>query len=254
MLKQSLPGRARYACGIGVVGLMAACGSVAVWAAQPANVVARSAGAPRIRGDIALRIDGGAEHRLTILTPPDVEFAVADGADADRWEVRGTASLRDDGTIELQTIVRHGDAVAGEPRLITPDGISAALQVEDATSKLDASFVLSRANASAVTPQAAASPTATEDLSFRTMQPPRYPLAAVKAHQQGRVVLQVHVDESGTPRAAQVAEFEPAEAAQVFSAASIAAAMQWRYNPATVNGKPAPGDVAVPIDYRLVDD
>ena len=249
MLKQILPGRARRACGIGVTVVLVACGSVAVWAAQPVNEVARSAGAARIRGDITLRIDGGAEHRLAIVTWPGVEFAVADG-DAEHWELRGTASPRADGTIELETVVRHGDAIVGEPRLITQDGISAAVRVDDATSRLDASFVLSRADM----PKAAAAPAATEDLSFRAMQPPHYPLAAVKAHQQGRVVLQVHVDERGTPRAAQVAESVPAEVAQVFSEASIAAAMQWRYNPATVDGKAAPGDVAVPIDYRLIDE
>lgn len=95
---------------------------------------------------------------------------------------------------------------------------------------------------------------ASENPTFRSMQPPHYPKAALDAHQQGRVVLQVHVDERGNPQAAQVAQSDPAQAANVFSDASIAAAMQWRYNPATIDGEPAAGDVAVPIDYVLVDD
>ena len=253
MLNQKRPDRLRALCGAALAATFVVGGSYAAWAAQPANVVSRSAAADRIRGDIALRIDGGAEHRLSVLTPPGVEFAVADGDDAERWELRGTAQLRDDGTIVLTGVVRHGETVVSQPQLVMRDGVSAGLHVDDAPSRLDASFVLTRADATAALPPSAYA-TASEDVSFRAMQPPQYPLAAVKAHQQGHVVLRVHVDEHGAPQAAHVAEADPAEAAQIFSGASVAAAMQWRYNPATIDGKPSAGDVSVPIDYRLVDE
>ena len=252
MLKQNLPGRLRMLCGVTATAVLVAAGSVAAWAVQPATIVSRSAGAAKIRGDIALRIDGGAEHRLTILTPPGVEFAVADGADAERWEVRGSATPRDDGTIALDASVRHNDAVVATPRLIANDGISAGLHVEDpaGAARLDASFVLTRSDATALR----RSVPATENTTFRRMKPPTYPLAAVDAHQTGKLVLRVHVDDQGNPQTAQVEEAQPAQAAGVFADNSIAAAMQWRYIPGTIDGKPAAGDVAVPIEFNLIDD
>jgi len=253
MLKQPLPGRARALCGAAVAGGLVLAGSFCAWAAQPPNVVSKSGALP-IRGDIALRIDGGAEHRLTIVTPPGVEFAVADGPQENPWELRATATPRDDGTIEMVGTVYHQGNVVGAPRVVVSDGISAGIRVDDDAARgahLEASFVLTRVAHDARQPPATPP---TENTSFRQMQPPAYPRAAIDAHQSGHIMLRVHVDEQGMPRAAQIAEAEPVEAGPAFSAASIAAAMQWRYNPGTIDGRPAAGDVAVPIDFTLTDD
>jgi bla regulator protein blaR1 len=251
MLKQPLPSRARSALGAAIAIALVVGGTYAAWAAQPANVVTKSAAAT-IRGDIALRVDHGVEHRVSILTPAGVEFAVADGDENNRWELRGTVAPRADGTFELDGVIRHGVTIVSKPSLITGEGISASLSVDDAAAAhLDASFVLSRAEA---TTFSAPKSRPSENTSFREMHPPVYPQEAIEAHQTGHVVLRVHVDEKGNPQTAQVAEADPVEAGPAFSSASITAAMQWRYNPATVEGRAVAGDVAVPIDFNLIDD
>ncbi len=89
----------------------------------------------------------------------------------------------------------------------------------------------------------------TENVDYRRLQPPRYPTAALQAHQTGRIVLKVLVSAAGEPESAEVYEAKPAEAAQAFADSSIAAVMQWRFNPGMKDGEPVPGYVLIPFDY-----
>ena len=94
----------------------------------------------------------------------------------------------------------------------------------------------------------------TENVDFRRMHPPKYPLAAIKARQTGHIVLKMLVSAAGEPESAEVYEAKPAEAAQVFGDSAIATAMQWRFNPGMRDGKPVAGYVLVPFDYNITDD
>jgi TonB family protein len=93
-----------------------------------------------------------------------------------------------------------------------------------------------------------------EDVQFRMSHPPKYPMSAIKAHQSGKIVLKVLVSETGEPISAEVNEADPPEAASIFADASIAATMQWRFNPGLRDGKPYAGYVLVPFTYTLTDD
>ena len=93
-----------------------------------------------------------------------------------------------------------------------------------------------------------------ENVDFRRMHPPKYPLAAIKARQTGHIVLKVLVSAAGEPESAEVYEATPAEAAQAFADSSIAAAMQWRFNPGMRDGAPVAGYVLIPFDYNITDD
>ncbi len=94
----------------------------------------------------------------------------------------------------------------------------------------------------------------TEIASFRRYDAPKYPKAAVDAHQSGRLILKVQVDENGDVQFAEVEKADPPEARDAFAETSVAAVMQWKFNPAKKNGKPVSGWIHVPIDFTLNDD
>src|SRR3984957_1291382 len=82
-----------------------------------------------------------------------------------------------------------------------------------------------------------------EKVSYRRMNPPRYPPAAIAAKQSGKIVLKVLVDKAGVPQSAEVFKSEPPDVEQVFAGPSIAAAMQWMFAPGMHDGKPQGGYV-----------
>jgi TonB family protein len=86
------------------------------------------------------------------------------------------------------------------------------------------------------------------------MHPPKYPIAAIAAKQTGHIVLKVLVSAAGEPESAEVNEAKPPEAEQAFADSSIAAVMQWRFNPGMKDGEPVPGYVLIPFEYNLTDD
>ncbi|HEX4479634.1 MAG TPA: energy transducer TonB [Rudaea sp.] len=93
-----------------------------------------------------------------------------------------------------------------------------------------------------------------EDLQFRMSHPPKYPPAAITAHQSGEIVLKVLISETGEPLSAEVASAKPAESEAIFADASISAVMQWHFNPGLRDGKPYQGYALVPFTYTLTDD
>ena len=259
MLKRPLPGRTRSVLGFSVAVALISAVTYSTWAAQPAVIskplaaapLRDSKGADLINIDIALRVGDGGVHKMQVRSPDGVPFAVADGDGANRWEVEGTARAREDGTFSIDTVVKHASKIEARPGLIVEAGKSASLQITDASGlALHASFVLNHVVAGAPTKDQPA----TENLSYRRMYPPEYPQAAFDAHQSGKLVLKVQVDENGNARFAEVEKADPPEARTVFAQASIAAVMQWKYNPAIMNGKPVSGWARVPIDFSLVDD
>jgi TonB family protein len=105
--------------------------------------------------------------------------------------------------------------------------------------------------AEAATP--AESVPASENVEYRLMHPPHYPASAVKAKVQGDVVLKVHVDAQGNPVEAGVAKTIPPGLSPELGNASIAAVMQWKFNPARKHGKAVDDWVSVPITFSLTE-
>lgn len=86
------------------------------------------------------------------------------------------------------------------------------------------------------------------DISLRNRQPPHYPLAAIAAHHQGTVVLDVAIDETGQVRGVTV---ERSSGYPEIDQAAIDAAKGWRYNPGMRNGIPVGGVVRTPVNFSL---
>jgi TonB family protein len=84
--------------------------------------------------------------------------------------------------------------------------------------------------------------------------PASYPQAAIGARQQGKLVLKVQIDEHGDVRSAEVASADPPEAKAAFAESSIAAALHWKFDPASKNGKPVTSYAMVPIAFTLDDE
>jgi len=75
---------------------------------------------------------------------------------------------------------------------------------------------------------------------------PVYPPLAMKMRKQGDVVVQATIDETGKPTDLKVRSGPP----QLHQAA-LDALVQWRYEPATLNGKPVAVTTAVTIRFQL---
>ncbi|MDE3140550.1 MAG: TonB family protein, partial [Pseudomonadota bacterium] len=86
----------------------------------------------------------------------------------------------------------------------------------------------------------------TQDITFNNKLPPRYPIDAVKKHEQGTVVLAVLVGTEGMPLSIKQAHKPGPQPAQSLVNASLQAAAKWRFNPATRNGKPVAAWIEVP--------
>ncbi|OOG57339.1 M56 family metallopeptidase [Rhodanobacter sp. C03] len=92
---------------------------------------------------------------------------------------------------------------------------------------------------------------ASTDLSFNTNINPRYPADAIKNHQQGTVILDVLVGTDGKPREVKVNPATQAAPSLIKAASDVA--MQWRFNPATKNGKRIQSYARVPINFSLTE-
>lgn len=77
---------------------------------------------------------------------------------------------------------------------------------------------------------------------------PTYPRIARQRAIEGWVSVELTVDESGTPGDIRVLKAEPPN---VFDRAAIQAVRRWRFEPATVGGKPVTARVAQRIDFEL---
>lgn len=184
---------------------------------------------------------------VTLLNRVGDEFKMSAYRGQDRWEIDAAAKDRDDGTLEFNGTVWHNGSAVSRPSLVAANGAPMALQIEDtaqaASKLLKLDLTLRRVDD--------APPT--ENLGYRRMYPPKYPAEALRNHISGKVVLRVAVNENGTPTSAEVASVKPEESGHVLADAAIAAAMQWRYNPATQGGNRVGGEILVPIDFTLDD-
>lgn len=188
---------------------------------------------------------------VTVLNRFGDAFKVSASRGGERWDVEGVAKdesvLTGADTITLNATISHNGTVVSRPSIVAFDGAPAALQV-DGTAQVG-----SKSLKVDLTLHKVADAPPSENLSYRRMYPPKYPADAVRNHISGKVVLRVTVDETGAPTLAEVASVEPESSTHALADAAIAAAMQWRYNPALKNGKPTGGEVLVPVDFSLDD-
>jgi TonB family protein len=77
---------------------------------------------------------------------------------------------------------------------------------------------------------------------------PVYPERALQQRVRGEVVLSVRVSETGQPLEARVTK----GVRQDIDAAAVAAAMQWRFEPARKNGRPVSTDAVVRFAFEGV--
>lgn len=96
----------------------------------------------------------------------------------------------------------------------------------------------------------------TQAVTYNKVQPPRYPLSAVKAKEQGTVYLNVLVGTEGMPLSIEQVRKPGPQPAQNLVNATLQAAAQWHFNPGMRDGKPVAGWIEVPVTFALdtVDD
>jgi len=99
-----------------------------------------------------------------------------------------------------------------------------------------------QANAAVLAKQAAAREQA------RFLHRSFYPLIALRLHQQGKVLVTVHVLADGTVGDAHILK---SSGSPHLDAAALISVGFWRYKPAISHGKPVPADHEVNIEYRL---
>ncbi|MEA5123040.1 TonB family protein [Xanthomonas floridensis] len=92
-----------------------------------------------------------------------------------------------------------------------------------------------------------AMPVAGDPVDFSTMQPPRYPAAAVAARLAGLVELQIQVSPSGIPERIAIVHSQPAG---VFDQSVLEAARGWRFRPASVDGRAVTSTIRVPVRFE----
>ncbi len=77
----------------------------------------------------------------------------------------------------------------------------------------------------------------------------KYPLGAREFHVDGATVVEAYVDGEGIPRAPTVKQ---GCGVTVFDVAAMDAVRQWRYKPATLDGKPYPVWLTVAVTFTLI--
>ncbi|HET7299793.1 MAG TPA: TonB family protein [Oleiagrimonas sp.] len=87
--------------------------------------------------------------------------------------------------------------------------------------------------------------------SAEARRPPVYPADAIKKHEQGTVVLNIHVDSHGKPISLAYDPEASSTSSQSLINAAGNAAKQWHFTPATKDGKPVDGWVRVPVKFAL---
>ncbi|MGB3394342.1 MAG: TonB family protein [Stenotrophomonas sp.] len=267
MLKRPVPGKKQW---LAMVLLSAglSCGvGYAAWAAQPVQQVA---GEAKVIYSAAIEASADGERQRFELHQPAGEpfgFSITSGKGV-VWNAEFTlvpdgegfarlkGELKADGVLvgspELRVGLNHQDAGIG---VTTPDGGS-LLEAELRLARVDAAgegkaapAAATNAGRIAVEPEVTEAPAQIPTVD--RMPPPSYPREAFESSISGKVVLIVEVAADGTPTDVQV---ESAQPQGVFDASAVAAAKQWKFNPALQNGKPVAGKVRVPIWYDLDED
>ncbi|QWP74962.1 TonB family protein [Lysobacter sp. K5869] len=118
---------------------------------------------------------------------------------------------------------------------------------EDAAGKANAAASKNVAKASAEKKAAPAKPRATDAVALARNPAPRYPATALRRGEGGTVVLRVNVGADG--RADEVAVTRRSGSRDLDRAA-LSAVRDWRFKPATRNGREVASVVQQPVEFR----
>jgi TonB family protein len=258
MLKQPLPGRARRALGVIVAAVFVAAGSYAAWAAQPAAPSAVSAPADTanlIRADIVLTVGTGAPQKAYVLSQPGEPFSLADFEKG--WLVKGTMTPRDDGTVLVNAMLKHGEEIA-KPSVILRAGEPGEIRVGHEATNTGEDVVLqmtvrtdpaSTALVDGAEPSAAGDPSVAP-ASYRKLHRIDYPSSAIAAKIEGVVYVKAHIATDGTVSTASVERADPA-ADGALTDAAVSGVKSWTFNPETKDGQARASVQIVPVVFAL---
>lgn len=138
-------------------------------------------------------------------------------------------------------------AWAAQPAGASPGDHAGAVSARDA----GASAESAEANAASPAADSNKAPQASIDNASRMLNPPVYPVDVQKQGVTGMVVLVVDVSTDGSVSGARV---DRSAGDQRLDAAALDAVKQWKFLPATKDGKPVASQVRVPVDFRVDDE
>jgi TonB family protein len=217
MLARPATGCSRRRFGYVVAAAMTASGTAGAWASQPVETRTRYGSSAPIETAIA-----DAVTKSIVSTPKPARNVVASSHEIAPRVGAATHSINS-----------------------TPTAVGVA--AKDSRPNPEATPI---GRASAVAPKIDDNQSPREITSYRRDLAPKYPAAAVRAHIEGRVVLDVGVDANGNATDARVASLEPATATELASA-SLAAVTRWQFDPARHAGRTVAGRLAVPFVFAL---
>ncbi|RYZ74064.1 MAG: TonB family protein [Lysobacteraceae bacterium] len=77
--------------------------------------------------------------------------------------------------------------------------------------------------------------------------PPRYPAEALRRGESGTVLVRVEVDANGTPSGVALMQ---RSGSRDLDRAAMEAVRRWRFLPAQRDGRPVPGSLVIPMDFK----
>jgi TonB family protein len=102
-------------------------------------------------------------------------------------------------------------------------------------------------------PGTSASTPPSVDITYKNRHPPRYPVDAARNGEQGLVVLDVTVNDTGNVTGVQVDQ-RGTNATATLQLAAVRVANKWKFNPGHRDGKPVGGMIQVPVNFSLNND
>lgn len=239
MLKQSTPSRRRRVAAVLSIGLLAAGGGYAAWAAQPAKP-AVAAERASYRTDVVLTIDGE-RHEFALVERAGEWLGFGGEGRQGHWQAELRWTALGDGRMQVDMkLALAGKPVSTPTLIVTRDQPTATIDVtsRDGASRFTAAL--------RVTP--ASAPAKVTEVAMQSLPPPRYPQEAYDRSLGGQVMLRVDVRADGSVSNVVVESSKPAG---VFDAVSVEAARQWRFRPEMKDGKPVAGQVRVPVTFEM---
>lgn len=211
-------------------------GSVAAWASQPVQTEVRYERATLASAPVAAGTDATSSS-----------LPVIDVASSTPTSEQPPATTRRK-TLRKNALPPHDVAPPSEAAKAQRNPTHPAAMASDA--QRETTMETSPASPSPIEPTAIGDRLPRELASYRRDHAPSYPAAAARAHIEGKIVLDVAVDEHGNPTGARVESLEPPSATELASA-SLAAVTEWRFEPAQRNGRAVAGRIAVPFVFGL---
>lgn len=240
LLKEPMAGPIRGGLSAAIAMVLIGAGTYAAWAMQPPRILLRytTVSAKLISDKVVLaaatRAQVGHYHSTNGLVQKDVSTLTRSARDSALPSNAAHTTIKAIATIADQ---KRADFRQSDTTLQAIESASNALPSQSRRQNEDVDV-------------AAVNRAPVENPSYRETNPPPYPPQAIRERIEGSIVLKVHVDEHGKPTGAEIASLKPS-AATILADSSIAAVMQWRFNPALRDGRPVAGTAVVPLSFLI---